>query len=204
MILLAIGAHPDDIEYGCGGALITYQQQGHTVYCLVLTTGDKGGDPAVRQKEQLAAARLMGVKQVFWGGYEDTEIPVSRELIQEIEKIVHTVRPSLVFVNYLDDTHQDHRNLAHAVSSATRYTRNVLFYEVPTTYNFVPPVFVDIAPVIHKKLAALEAHTSQMSKTNIEGANILELAQATATFRGVQGRVKLAEAFMPLRFFLTL
>ncbi len=202
MVVLAIGAHPDDIEYGCGGTLVTYQQQGHPIYFLVLTTGERGGDPAVRQREQMAAAGLLHVKQVFWGGYADTELPVTRELIGKIEEVVQATRPSVVLVNYLDDTHQDHRNLARAVASATRYVRNVLYYEGPTTSNFVPPVFVDIAAVMQTKLAALEAHTSQICETNIEGASILDLARATATFRGVQGRVTLAEGFMPLRLFL--
>ena len=130
-------------------------------------------------------------------------LPGASELYFELKgEVVQATRPSVVLVNYLDDTHQDHRNLARAVASATRYVRNVLYYEGPTTSNFVPPVFVDIAAVMQTKLAALEAHTSQICETNIEGASILDLARATATFRGVQGRVTLAEGFMPLRLFL--
>ena len=53
MNILAIGSHPDDIEFGCGGTLLKYSENGHKVYMLVLSKGDKGGDPEVRQKEQV-------------------------------------------------------------------------------------------------------------------------------------------------------
>ena len=52
MNILAIGAHPDDIEFGCGGTLLKYSENGHKVYMLVLSKGDKGGTPAVRQKSR--------------------------------------------------------------------------------------------------------------------------------------------------------
>ena len=88
--------------------------------------------------------------------------------------------------------------------SATRYVRNVLFFEVPTTQNFNPQVFVDISDTLEQKFKVLEAHASQVMKTNIEDMYIIELAQASATFRGIQGRVKFAEAFAPLRLFINI
>lgn len=112
------------------------------------------------------------------------------------------MRPDLVLVNFYDDTHQDHHNLAQATLSSTRHIRSVLFYEVPTTQNFHPNVFVDIGPVLEEKLKALKAHLSQVMKTNVEGLSILDVAQSTATFRGIQGRVRYAEAFASLRLLL--
>jgi LmbE family N-acetylglucosaminyl deacetylase len=88
--------------------------------------------------------------------------------------------------------------------SATRYVRNVLFFEVPTTQNFNPQVYVDIADTLERKFKVLEAHASQVMKTNIENMSIVELARANATFRGIQGRVKFAEAFAPLRLFINI
>jgi len=58
--ILAIGAHPDDIEFGCGGTLIKYTRQGHKVYLLVATHGDQGGDGNVRAKELRRSAQIMG------------------------------------------------------------------------------------------------------------------------------------------------
>ena len=86
--------------------------------------------------------------------------------------------------------------------TATRYTKNVLFYEGPSTYDFNPTIFVDISDYIDRKFEALFAHNSQINKTNIEGLNITQITDANAIFRGVEGRVKYAEAFIPFRFFI--
>jgi LmbE family N-acetylglucosaminyl deacetylase len=204
MNILAIGAHPDDIEFGCGGTLLKYSEQGHKVYMLVLSKGDKGGDPAVRQKEQEDSARILKVEKLFFSDYIDTEIVQSQKLITEIEGFLKGVKPDFIFVHYFDDTHQDHRNLSESTVSATRYIRNVLFYEGPTTQNFTPNVFVDIASALDKKYDCLNAHVSQISKTNIEGLSIIEAAKSAAHFRGIQGRVNYAEAFHSLRLFINI
>jgi LmbE family N-acetylglucosaminyl deacetylase len=200
--VLAIGAHPDDIEFGCGGTLTRYAQRGHDVFLFVATDGGLGGDPAVRRREQEEAALVMGVRRVFWGGYRDTEVPLDRELIVKIESVIREVQPALIFVNYPDDTHQDHRNLAQGTVSATRYVPNFLFFEVPSTQHFAPNCYADIEKVLDRKLGCLEAHRSQVTKTNIEDLTILELAVSCANFRGIQARVKYAEAFQSVRLLL--
>jgi LmbE family N-acetylglucosaminyl deacetylase len=204
MNVLAIGAHPDDIEFGCGGTLTRYAQQGHSVYLFVATDGGHGGDPETRRREQAESIAAIGAKEIFWGGYRDTEIPLNRELIVRLEAVIRQVAPSMIFVNFTDDTHQDHRNLAQGTLSATRYIPNFLFYEVPSTQNFMPNCYVDIAGVLDRKLACLEAHRSQVSKTNIQDLTILELAVSCANFRGIQGRVKYAEGFQSVRLLLDL
>ena len=65
------------------------------------------------------------------------------------------IEPHFIFVHYHDDTHQDHRHLAMSTITATRYTKNVLFYEGPTTQNFAPTVFVDIQQALDRKIRAL-------------------------------------------------
>jgi LmbE family N-acetylglucosaminyl deacetylase len=204
MRILAIGAHPDDIEFGSGGTLIKYARQGHEIFLLVMTEGTGGGDGAVRRREQEESARIIRTRRLFWGGYPDTAIFLDRNLIQRVEEVIREVRPSFIFVHYHDDTHQDHRNLATATITATRYTRNVLFYEGPTSQNFSPSVFVDVDGVLEDKVATLEAHASQVGKTNIEGLSIVDIARSSAHFRGIQGRVKNAEGFAPLRLFINI
>ena len=200
--ILAIGAHPDDIEFGCGGTLIKYRDKGHRIYLLVMTEGGMGAQTSVRAGEQLSSQAILGAEEVFWGGYEDTHLMADQEMINKIEKVISTVRPVFIFCNFIDDTHQDHRHLAQATISATRYIRNVLFYEGPTTQNFSPHVFVDIFDTLDRKIKALEAHRSQFTKTNIEDMTIAELARSSANFRGIQSRVKYAEAFHSLRLFI--
>lgn len=204
MNVLAIGAHPDDIEYGCGGTLTLYTQKGHDVYLFVATDGALGGEAAIRRREQEDSAVVMGVRKVFWGGYQDTEVPYNRELIVRVESVIRQARPSMIFVNSPDDTHQDHRNLAQAAVSATRYVPNFLFFEVPSTQNFTPNCYTNIDKVLDRKLASLEAHRSQVTKTNIEDLTILELAVSCANFRGIQARVRYAEAFQSVRLLLDL
>jgi LmbE family N-acetylglucosaminyl deacetylase len=204
MNILAIGAHPDDIEYGCAGTLVKYADRGHRILLMILTGGEEGGSGDERQREQSAAAEIIGAQQVFWGGYRDTQLPLNKELIDKIEEVLGQVKPDLILVNYGDDTHQDHRILTEATMSATRYVRNVLFFEGPTTQNFNPQVFVDISDTLERKFQALKAHGSQVMKTNIENMSIVELARANATFRGIQGRAKFAEAFAPLRLFINI
>lgn len=202
MNVLAIGAHPDDIEYGCGGTLALYADKGHDVFLFVASDGSLGGDAAVRHREQLDSQRILGARDIFWGGYRDTEVPYTRELIVRLEAVIKQVRPTMIFVNYPDDTHQDHRNLAQATVSATRYVPNFLFFEGPSTQHFTPNCYANIERVLDRKLAALEAHRSQVSKTNIEDLTILELAVSCANFRGIQARVKYAEAFHSVRLLL--
>ena len=204
MNILAIGAHPDDIEFGCGGALVKYSDRGHRLSLLVMTGGGLGGDESVRTEEQKASSAVLGVAEMFWGGYQDTLIQVDKDVISNIENVISNVAPDLIFCHYPDDTHQDHRHLSQAVISATRYVRNVLFYEGPTTQNFNPQIFVDISTTLDRKVEALEAHSSQVNKTNIKGLTIVELARSTANFRGTQGRVKYAEAFASLRLFINI
>jgi LmbE family N-acetylglucosaminyl deacetylase len=202
--ILAIGAHPDDIEFGCGGALIKYAQKGHRLFLLVMTGGGLGGSSSLRTKEQKGSGKILGAEKIYWGGYEDTHLVVDVELIGKIEAVIDEVKPDFIFCNFPDDTHQDHRHLAQAIMSATRYIRNVLFFEGPTTQNFNPQVFVDISDTLDKKIEALQAHHSQVMKTNIEDLSIVEVARSSANFRGIQGRVKYAEAFHSLRLFINI
>ncbi len=204
MNILAIGAHPDDIEIGCGGSLIKYSRAGHNVYLLIMTAGEMGGDADIRKSEQLESAKVIAAKDVIFKDYPDTNLPLNKILISNIEAVVKKTKPDFIFVNYTHDTHQDHRTLAKGTISATRYIKNVLFYEVPTTHDFNPSVYVDITGVIEQKVGCLEAHASQVMKTNIEGLSIVEIAKSSATFRGIQGRVKFAEGFVPLRQFLSI
>ena len=204
MNILAIGAHPDDIEIGCGGTLIKYADRGHRVYCLVITGGGQGGDSEVRRLEQQAAGNIMGVEKIFWGEYLDTHLVVDQQLISKIEQVIFQICPNFIFCHYPDDTHQNHRHLSQATQSAARNLRNVLFYEGPMTWGFNPQVFVDIGETLDRKIAALKAHKSQVTKTNIEDLSIVEIARSSANFRGIQGRVKYGEAFSPLRLFINI
>jgi LmbE family N-acetylglucosaminyl deacetylase len=202
--ILAVGAHPDDIEIGCGGALVKYAHGGHRVFMLVMTGGGMGGVTSIRENEQMVSRDIIGAEELFWGGYEDTCLDVNNEVIGNIENVLSRVNPDFIFCHSPEDTHQDHRHLAQATMSATRNLRNVLFYEGPTTVGFNPQVYIDISDTLNTKIDALEAHRSQVTKTNIKDLSIVEIATSSANFRGIQGRVKYAEAFCSLRLFINI
>ncbi len=202
MNILAIGAHPDDVEYGCAGTLIQHVLRGDDVYILIVTDGAQGGDPEIRRQEQLAAGKIIGARDVFFGGFSDTRFECHQESIMSIESIIQQVSADSVYTHFGEDTHQDHRHIARAVVPAARSVRNLLFFEGLSSQHFDPSVFVDIGDVIHQKLGALEAHASQISRTNIEKMNIVDIAQSAAHFRGIQGRVTHAEGFVPVRYFM--
>lgn len=182
-----------------------YRQQGHEVYLCLLTDGSCKEDPEIRKKEQLESARITGATDVFFGGYKDTELTCSRELINFFEEIAKKVQPDFGFVPYSDDTHQDHRALTQAAIPGSRsLIKNVLYYDVLSTQNFIPSVYVDIEDVFETKLACLEAHRSQVMNTYIKDMSIVDVARSANHFRGIQGRVKYAEAFIPVRLFINI
>ena len=201
--VLAIGPHPDDLEIGCGGTLLQLARSGHSLHLAVLTQGGAGGGSGQRWKEQKAVAKHYKAKSLRWLGFDDTRVPLDKEGIDVLEAVMRTVKPDLVFAPWGEDTHQDHRNTAALVRSATRYTPNVLFYEVPSTIDFVPDVYVDITKTLAAKYAALKLHKSQVHKVNVADLSIIDCARSMAHFRGYQGRVKAAEGFKALRLRLS-
>jgi len=198
--ILAIGAHPDDVELGCGGTLLKYVKSGANVYVLVMSSGQEAGDPKVRAKEQEEAAKRMGVKELIWGNCIDTKFSVNKETITLIEDLTKKINPDEVYVNYYNDSHQDHRALAQCVISATRYIKRVLFYEDYTSYNYNPDIYVDISDVLEEKLRVIEAFNSQVSRQFPSALNMLESVRAVANFRGFHGKVQYAEGFKAIRY----
>jgi len=193
--VLAIGAHPDDIEFGCAGTLSRFVQNGDDVYMLIMTDGSMGGDPELRKHEQLRSANFLGIKEVFWGNFKDTRLPFYENVIPVIEKVVQKVKPTFVFCHSGNDTHQDHRHVTTSTVAASRHVKNLLFFEGPTSVNFQPNVFVDMENCMEMKFASLACHTTQVMRTNISGQSIVELARATATFRGTLCHLSAVEAF---------
>jgi len=197
--ILALAPHPDDIEIGCGGTLAVHADRGDDVHLFVATEGGVGGSADTRKAEQQKSSEILGVKEIHWGGYLDTRLPQqAMALMETLEKLVQQVKPDTVYMNYRDDTHQDHRVLAQVANSVTRYVPNVLAYETPSSIGFDPTLFMDINDTMSRKKEALEAHASQVDRTHVK-LNIIEIALATAHFRGVQGKLSCAEGFMPVR-----
>lgn len=192
-IVLAIGAHPDDVEFGCGGTLAKWASAGTVVHHLVCTDGSKGTwNPdadtvaliADRQREQRAAAAALGATgAVSFLGYVDGELEHSREAVDKIALAIRTLRPTVVLSHdpwKRYRLHPDHRNTGLNVCDAIVAARDPHFLKHHMTEHGVthhrpdalllweadePNHFEDVSDFVETKLVALERHESQFEST---------------------------------------
>ena len=202
--VLAVGAHPDDIELGCSGTLLRHKKEGGKVYLLILTKGEASGNKEVREKECIKSANLMGADEIIFGNIEDTKINDDINTIMIIERVINQVDPDLIYTHSYKDSHQDHRNTGYATLSAGRRCNKILLYESPTTFrDFSPQLFVDITEYVEKKMKILRTFSSQSKKGWwAMGNKAVTAVEGLAAYRGFQAGVKVAEAFEVGRFVL--
>jgi LmbE family N-acetylglucosaminyl deacetylase len=194
-MVLAVGAHPDDMELGCAGTLALHSLRGDKVYLLVLTRGEASGDAKLRERECRESAKILGACDLFIGNLPDTKVSDGRETIDVIESILDKVKPDIIYAPSDKDTHQDHRNAGQAVLSACRGCRVILLYEGASTQrNFNPQVFVDIRDTFQKKLEATRVFGSQMGNHGTY-SKAMKAVEGLAKFRGYQAGADVAEAF---------
>jgi LmbE family N-acetylglucosaminyl deacetylase len=211
--VLAIGAHPDDVELGCGATLALLKKKKHEVSILVLSKGEASGDPRTRQEECCQSATTLGVDELYFGDLKDTKIDDGIDSIRVIETILDQTSSELVFGHSPKDRHQDHRNAGLASMSAARNVKSVLLYESPTALrDFCPQVFVDVTSTFDIKLKALDAfgpRTSEIcfhcrgdqsasARANDEAEKLPVISNAIeglARYRGFQAGIALSEAF---------
>ena len=209
--VLAIGAHPDDIEFGCFGALKKHKDQGDNVTLLVMTqsdvkdahTGKITRDSIISQKEATKASKILGANLIL-GPFQDTKVPFDSESVKFIENIIKEKEINWVYTHWAGDTHQDHINTLNATMAAARLVKNVLCYEqVPlprmTTTHPVANYYVDITDTIDFKLIGCNQHKSQINKFKEHGFDMLDNVKTLAKFRGNQCGVQFAEAFNILK-----
>ena len=159
--VLAVGAHPDDVEIGCAGTLLEHAARGDDVTVLILTGGERGGDASQRAQEARDAAALLGAELVH-RELPDTSVPEGGETIAAIDAEVQRLRPQVVYTHSLNDNHQDHRNVHRATIVAAREVPSLFAYQSPSTgIAFSPGRFVDVTPYMDAKLRALREFRSQ-------------------------------------------
>ncbi len=160
--VLAIGAHPDDVEIGAAGTLAMHRRMGHEVSILTLTRGARGGTEDTRASESRKAAEVIGAT-LFHEDLQDTDIREGDPTIGVITRIVETVRPTVIYTHSLHDVHQDHRNTHLAALVAVRQVGRVYCFQSPSaTVDFRPTRFVAIDEQLDLKLQAIDAFASQV------------------------------------------
>jgi LmbE family N-acetylglucosaminyl deacetylase len=183
--ILAIGAHPDDIELGCGGLLIKSARNGHNVFMYTLTRGSAAGDPMQRTNEQIESAKFIGADMLWIDNFEDTKLSLNVELINRIEHIIKRCQADVIYTHPLIDTHHDHRAVVEATLEAGRSIPNILSYEMPVTKDFKPQIYYDVSDVIDDKIELLSIFSSQRHKMFLTSNATRGLAQ----YRALQSRL---------------
>jgi LmbE family N-acetylglucosaminyl deacetylase len=199
MKVVCIGAHPDDIEIGCGGTVARHVAHGDEVYFIVMTSGDKGAADNVttREAEQRKSCEILGVKELFLMHYKDTEIPNNFEAIMKVEDVINKIKPDRVYTAYHSEIHQDHRTVNQISLSACRNVKQILMYEGPSTHsNFHVNFWVNIDSFEQKKIDSIKAHASEGEKEILK----IDAIMGMNTFRGYQARSTFAEGFVAFRY----
>ncbi len=203
---LAVGAHPDDIEFGCGGTLAKWAAAGADVTVMVMTDGSKGTwdrtlEPdelvAARAEEQGAAAAALGAARAVLLGHVDGELAHTRELVEDLCLRIRTLRPGVLITHdpwRRYELHPDHRATGWAVLDAVVAARDHLFFpdqleggvepHRPETLLLwradEPDYWEDVWATIDAKVAALLCHSSQTQTTM---GDALRDDEAEAAFR---------------------
>lgn len=187
-VVLAIGAHPDDVELGVGGILAAHRAAGDEVTVLTLSRGERDGGIRVAWLEGSAAAEKIGARLIL----EDTMEPQSSEsMTAVITRVVADVAPTIVYVHSGHDRHQDHRAVHDAAIVATGTVRTVACYQGATgTVEFRPNRFVTIDGFTDVKLSMLECFAAHGDRPNYLDP---ELALATARYWSRYGQGKSCE-----------
>jgi LmbE family N-acetylglucosaminyl deacetylase len=199
--VLALGAHPDDLELGCGATLAKLAASGVAVHAVVFSDGKVGGPSGFdRIAETRAALESLGVASVIQHDFTDTRLHQAlNELIECSEEHVRTIAPDRVYTMFHLDRHLDHRTVHEASVVACRKVRQILGYETPSSYpNFMPTVFEPIDDFIEAKIEALKLHVSQGERLYMQQEKI----RSAAHFRGVQVDLGQTESFIPYKLVL--
>ena len=194
--VLAVGAHPDDVEIGAGGTLLAHRERGDTVSVLTLSQGSRGGVQSARAAESRRAAQVLGAT-LFLEDMRDTRISEGDPTIAAISRIIEEVRPVIVYTHSMHDVHQDHRNTYRAAMVAVRGVAGVYCFQSPSaTVDFRPTRFVTIDDHLQRKLAAIEAFSSQVE---IRAYLEPDMIQSTARYWSRFSACRYAEAFEVVR-----
>ncbi len=217
MHVLAVGAHPDDLEILCGGTLAKYARRGDRVTMAVATNGEVGSATlpkneiaAIRQREAAASASAIGA-EFIWMDYPDEFLFSTAETRLAFLNMVRGVNPDVILAHSPTDYHPDHRTAGQILWDIRVMTTvpnietanppcskipEILYMETIAGIDFIPEHYVDISEVFPRKQQMLACHQSQAAwLENQYGMSYLEFIDYIGRYRGLQSGVRYAECF---------
>lgn len=221
--ILAIGAHPDDIEFCCAGTLARCIQRGDAVTMAVVCRGDSASCGLsreelmkVRSAELQASANVLGADLIEMG-YLDYGVYHDRDTVMRFTDVIRRARPDIIITHCGWDYGGDHNNthLVTVDASIAASVQNVftdhppieriplLYMMEPTgSFNFQPEIYVDITETLDLKQRMMECHASQMQwMRRYSDMDSVQFIETVSRFRGYQAGVKYAEGFITHKSF---
>ena len=220
--ILAIGAHPDDLELNCAGTLARYAAAGHRVFMAAFTSGNMGvfdlppdEVARIRRREAEASAAIIGAK-LLWGGVDDELVFPDAQQRRLMIDLLRQADPDVIITHGPGDYHPDHRyvsqlvfdsyfqkgipNLPGQTRPACRFGQAQVYYmDNLGGIGFLPSEYVDITDVSEAKRRMLACHQSQLAPMKeLANTDMLEMIDVQARFRGFAARAKYAEGFCRL------
>jgi LmbE family N-acetylglucosaminyl deacetylase len=200
--VLAIGAHFDDVELGCGGALARHAALGDSVFVYVATVSGFANQynmtvrsSEIAHAEAQQAMKILGVKELLCGKFKTLEVEFVDALNIEILRIVDEKKIDKVFAHWAGDIHHDHQAVARASLHGGRHVPRLLMYRsnwYHSTLEFRGNFYVDITEHWPKKEAAIRAHASELERV---GRKWLDFFRNEAENAGQRIGVKYAEVY---------
>ena len=219
--ILALAAHPDDVELACSGTIIKHVKEGKKVGVIDLTRGELGtrGTPEIREKEAANAAQLMGLtlrenlqfRDIFFANDEEHQLAIVKK--------IRAFQPEIILANAIEDRHPDHPKGSSLVSQACFMSGlpkivtkidgvEQAAWRPKAVYHFIqsnyvsPDIAVDVSEVFDQKMESIKAYASQFynpdsnePETFISSNQFLELIKARALDLGKSIGVNYAEGF---------
>lgn len=205
--ILAVGAHFDDIELGCGGSIAKHAHDKDNVYAYVATVSGFSNPYAksvrknsVAKKEGVAAMKVLGIKKLYTGKFETLKVEFSEKLNVEILKIIERHKIDQIYSHWIGDIHHDHQAVGKATLHSARHVKNILLYRsnwYHSTNKFNGNFYVDISKTWIKKEESIIQHASEMKRT---GRKWIKFFHNEALNSGQKINVKYAEVFEIVKY----
>lgn len=223
MNILAVGAHPDDLEILCAGTLALYARQGHNVFMAAFTCGDMGDlkiPPEelarTRKAESEASAAVIGAR-LLWPAITDEHVFPNEAQRRTMIDLLRESDPDVILTHSPEDYHPDHRYVSQLVFDSyfqkglphipaqtkppCRFAGTQIFYmDTIAGVGFAPSEYVDISSVIETKRQMLRCHQSQFKAiSSMTQRDLAQLIEIQSSFRGLAAGCPYAEGFCRLQ-----